>query len=63
MGGKRSQLETYYRVITCYKCGLPGGTLVKIDDKYCHQDEKKCLTLQMRRKQKLDVKEVVKWEN
>lgn len=36
--------------IACSKCGLSGGTLVKIDDHYEHQDKEKCRLLQLRRR-------------
>ena len=38
------------RVITCSKCSLSGGTLVKIDDNYQHQNTTMCRILQMRSK-------------
>jgi len=35
--------------IVCARCGLAGGTLVKVDDKHVHQDETKCRILQLRK--------------
>lgn len=31
--------------IACSKCGLPGGTLLKVDDHYEHQNKAKCMLL------------------
>jgi len=36
--------------IACGKCGVAGGTLVKVGDSYVHQDTSKCRLLQLRRK-------------
>lgn len=41
--------RTYGKPITCQKCGLSGGTLVKVGDHYEHQDKAKCKILQVRR--------------
>lgn len=30
------------RLIICSKCGIPGGTLIKVDDHYQHQDTAIC---------------------
>lgn len=30
------------KFLTCSKCGTAGGTLVKVDDNYHHQDDKIC---------------------
>jgi len=35
--------------IVCARCGLAGGTLVKVDDKHVHQDETKCRILRLRK--------------
>ena len=40
----------YYHIIVCSKCGLGGGTMVKVGDHYEHQDQEKCRILQLRRK-------------
>ena len=34
--------------VLCSKCGLSGGTMVKIDDHYEHQDKDKCGIMQFR---------------
>ena len=34
--------------ILCSKCGLSGGTLVKVADHYEHQDKEKCRIMQLR---------------
>lgn len=36
--------------ISCSKCGVAGGTLVKDDGGYVHQDTSKCRLLQLRRR-------------
>lgn len=33
--------------ILCSKCGKPGGTLVKVDDHYEHQDKRKCRIMRL----------------
>lgn len=33
----------------CRRCGLSGGTMVKIGDHYEHQDKDKCRLMQSRR--------------
>jgi len=38
------------KLICCAKCGLPGGTLIKQDDVYIHQDRVACGLLSARRK-------------
>lgn len=41
------------RLIVCDRCGLAGGTLVKIgDDKYAHADKELCKLMQLRKKLK-----------
>lgn len=35
--------------ILCSNCGMSGGTLVKVDDHYQHQDIAKCRLLALRR--------------
>ena len=47
--GRDKKRETG-KPIVCSRCGVPGGTLVKIDDHYEHQDRRTCLLLQSRRK-------------
>jgi len=46
--------------VCCSKCGLPGGTLVKIDDHYEHQDNRVCRIMQLRRTAK-DGNRETKW--
>lgn len=36
--------------IICSRCGVSGGTLVKADGGYVHQDTNKCRLLQLRRR-------------
>jgi len=47
MKAKRLNLA---KPIVCSKCGVAGGTLVKVDDNYVHQDTTKCRLLQLRRR-------------
>lgn len=35
-------------LITCSECGTGGGTLVKVDDHYEHQDKATCRMMQLR---------------
>lgn len=49
-GLTRDRKKIDYKPIACSKCGLAGGTLVKVDDRYEHQDRAKCRMLQLRRK-------------
>lgn len=37
------------RYIICSKCGLSGGTLVKVDDRYECQDKEKCRIMQLKK--------------
>ena len=50
-GLTRDRKKEVIRYLTCSKCGLSGGTLVRVnDDHYEHQDKAKCRMLQLRRR-------------
>jgi hypothetical protein len=55
----KSQQYGINRVLACYKCGQPGGTLVKDGKGYIHQDSVLCKRNQAQSK-KLEVKLEVK---
>ena len=39
-----------HKPIPCYRCGNIGGTLVKVDDQYEHQDKDMCSLLKFKKK-------------
>ena len=48
---KKGLTPTKLNYITCSKCGLSGGTLVRVgEDTYECQDKAKCRMLQLRRR-------------
>jgi len=49
-GLTRDRKKETIQYLTCSKCGLGGGTLVKVEDNYEHQDKEKCQMLQLRRR-------------
>ena len=48
--GKKVRHRVVGNRVVCSKCGLGGGTLVKVGDSYQHQDQAMCRLMQLRKK-------------
>jgi len=48
-GLSRDLKRIYTYPIKCSKCGITGGTMVKVDDHYEHKNKEQCRIMQLRR--------------
>lgn len=49
-GLARDRGKMYAYPIKCSKCDATGGTLLKVDDHYEHQDQAKCRIMQLKKR-------------